>query len=195
MLDITRPAQGWKRLAVKGGEGAPRRWHHSAVAVDDGWRVVVVGGVDGEGRDQGDAWTLEVDVGEGTAVWAPLVAGSDGIPPRHAHAALVAVNDGEPSSFVVFGGVNSTANTLPESFLVDAYRLDVGAAKWSPVGDGGGPDARAYAAVGHGPGHSVVFGGFAGFTGDVDDRLLGDVWVFRHDEGLGEPSSVFVQME
>lgn len=23
-------------------------------------------------------------------------------------------------------------------------------------------------------------GGFAGFTGDTDDRLLSDVWVFRH---------------
>ena len=29
----------------------------------------------------------------------------------------------------------------------------------------------------------MVVGGFAGFTGDTDDRLLSDVWVFRHEAG------------
>jgi hypothetical protein len=37
--------------------------------------------------------------------------------------------------------------------------------------------------VGHGERHTVVVGGFAGFTGDTDDRLLSDVWVFRHEAG------------
>lgn len=45
------------------------------------------------------------------------------------------------------------------------------------------PGPRAYAGVGHGERHTVVVGGFAGFTGDTDDRLLSDVWVFRHEAG------------
>lgn len=146
----------------------------------------MVGGSDEAGNDAGDAWTLEVDFAVGAAAWAPLVEGGEGgIPPRHGHAALSPTTAAASPSFVVFGGTNTTANTLPASFLGDAFRLTVAAGKWTPVGaseqeERAGPGARAYAAVGHGPGHSVVFGGFAGYTGDVDDRLLGDVWVFRH---------------
>lgn len=203
LLDLAHSkSQGWQRLAVKGGAGddaPPHRWHHTVVAVG-GRTVVVVGGSDEAGTDAGDAWTLEVDVRAGTAVWAPQVdaAAGGGIPPRHGHAALRTAATAGVASFVVFGGVNTTADTLPASFLGDAYRLDVAAGKWAPVEGGdaekgaGGPGARAYAAVGHGAGHSVVFGGFAGYTGDVDDRLLGDVWVFRHggvqgglEEGVG----------
>lgn len=34
-------------------------------------------------------------------------------------------------AFAVFGGVNTTADTLPSSFLGDQYTLDVPLAAWS----------------------------------------------------------------
>ncbi len=85
--------------------------------------------------------------------------------------------------FLVYGGMNTTTNTLPSSFLADAFRLDLASETWTKEEEEEeeeeGPGVRAYAAVGYGPGHTVVYGGFAGFTGDTDDRLLGDVWVYR----------------
>ncbi len=200
-LQLQQQGEGWQPLSIEGPEpeaAAPRRWHHTAVVVGPR-TVAIVGGSDEEGRDVGDAWTLEVDFEGQAAAWAPLVVGNDGIPPRHGHAALAASK--QASSFVVFGGTNTTADTLPDSFLGDAYRLDVAAAKWTPIGggdeeeEGAGPGARAYAAVGHGPGHSVVWGGFAGYTGDVDDRLLGDAWVFRHGAQMEKRDGDVVAVE
>ena len=209
----------------EGEREPPRRWHHVAVPVDvqqqeqseegDGDAgtgataavLVIAGGSDEAGVDRGDAWRLGVDLRRMTARWATLTGEAGAAPgPRHGHAALYPLQRGAKGArggFVVYGGLNTTANTLPESFLADAYALDVAAAEWTalvPAADAD-PEAaaawervgkRAYAAVGHGAGVSVVFGGFAGYTGSTDDRLLGDAWVYQHEaltgagRGIGE---------
>ena len=110
--------------------------------------------------------------------------------PHSGHIALHPPSPLHSSFFHIFGGINTTSNTLPSSFLSDTFRFDLPPVEaWTeedlPLPPSV-PGPRAYAGVGHGERHTLVVGGFAGFTGDTDDRLLNDVWVFRHGKAEKE---------
>ena len=92
----------------------------------------------------------------------------------------------------MFGGKSGTADSDP--FLGGTWRLAVGgqalrsgwptSAVWTQQANasytphGNTPQARAYAAVGKVGDDELLFGGFSGYAGGLDDKLHSDLWEF-----------------
>jgi N-acetylneuraminic acid mutarotase len=179
-LDPSSGPLAWKSVMVK--EEGPSRSNHAAAPVAGKTALFVFGGSDPEGQDQSLTFELSLDLEAYTGEWSQVAQAGQQPPIRHGAVAMFPASGS--ATFGVFGGLNTTSDTLPTSFLDDSYVFSAEGLSWEPLKiDADSISARAYAAVARNEKLTFVYGGFAGYTGDTDDRLLGDAWTFLN-EGL-----------
>lgn len=190
----------WARVDPAAGAPAPSpRSQHAALplALGSGARAVLVsGGMDSDGVDNGELWALAVDAAP--PQWLLLGNSSAGAGPaaRHGHAlwGSAAAAGAAPGAFslelLLYGGQNSSIPD-PANFLGDTWRFQVGVrvgagGALALAGEGrfelldagrtGGPGPRSLGVYASQGPQLVYAGGFAGYNGGTDDRLFNDVW-------------------
>lgn len=148
--------------------------------------LLVNGGSSADGTDLNDSWLLHLP----SSTWTP--APSIASPaPRHGHAMWSAAS---LEGAVLYGG---QAGTLPSSpFWGDTWawcaskagslRGGMGAlGSWVKVQNasyaphGGAPQPRAYVAAAGAAGRNLLFGGFSGYQGGLNDELHQDTWALN----------------
>ncbi|CAE7917872.1 tea1 [Symbiodinium sp. KB8] len=161
------------------------RTNHAAVLLE-GDLLLVNGGSSADGTDLNDSWLLHLP----SSTWTP--APSIASPaPRHGHAMW---STASLEGAVLYGG---QAGTLPSSpFWGDTWawcaskagslRGGMGAlGSWVKVQNasyaphGGAPQPRAYVAAAGAAGRNLLFGGFSGYQGGLNDELHQDTWALN----------------
>ena len=196
----------WAPMEPATGAPAPApRTQHAALglALGGGARAVVVsGGMDSVGVGSDEVWALAVDVAPPQWLLLGATDGGSGATwpaPRHGHALWGSTVQGAAPGNValtmyLFGGWNSSVPD-PANFLGDTWRFDVtlhvaadgslalagGAQGRFTLLDAGGsgagePSPRALGAFASAGAQLLYAGGFSGYNGGTDDRLLNDVW-------------------
>ena len=200
------PEEGaWSLVANFSASGPGPRVQHSALALTLPWgapALLLAAGTDAQGDDQDDVWLLDLGAAAPAAQWLLLGARPAAAPPaawpsaRHGHVAwgqqaapAGPTGSAATLSFYLFGGQDGPVPDPPK-FLSDTWLFTVnvtqggsgGVALWggqgafSPVRPAAAPSARALAGVAATASATVLAGGFAGYNGGTDDRLLNDVW-------------------
>jgi len=190
----------WSKVSTT--NAPPVRTGHAAAAVGTGL-MVIVGGSGVLGRDSCDVWILNT----ATNAWVKVDTTSSPSQPagRHGHLLRLVQQDtrasgGATGTLLMYGGQSGTADNDP--FLRDVWQLQItlqdssrcpAALRGSACGATGvwtqgtsGPPPRANMAVASmgGTGDTVVFGGFSGYSGGLNDRLLFDTWQLVTTPGI-----------
>ena len=198
------PDEGaWSLVANFSAAGPGPRVQHGALALTLPWGapgLLLSCGTDAQGDDVDDVWLL--DLGAAPAQWLLLGARPPDAPAaawpraRHGHVAWGQRAQGAPGasatallSFYIFGGQSGPVPDPPQ-FLSDTWVFAVnvtrgsgggvalagGQGAFSLVRPAAAPSARALGGVSSSGGSTILAGGFAGYNGGLDDRLLNDVW-------------------
>lgn len=185
--DGTGGTPAWNQQFPAGG-GPAARQGHSAVYDPSSNRMIVFGGLAGDGFTAfSDVWVLTNANGlGGTSTWSQLTPMGSAPATRVGHTA---VYDPNSNRMVIFGGLRGTS---PFPVLNDVWVLTNangtgGAASWIQLSAVGiPPAARVDQSAVYDPGSNrmMVFGGR-----DNSSVAFNDVWVLTSANGLGGTSS------
>jgi len=184
----------WSQLSAA-NPPPPRTGHAAAVLGDKD--MLLVGGSGLLGKDTIDVWVFD----SACKAWSQVDMSSSPSMPAGRHGHLLQPVGGAADgqyTFIMYGGQSGTGDNDP--FLGDVWNLTVSApsgmcgkaslrssttiaavATGSWVAQGQGPPPRAHMAdaVIGGAGDLVLFGGFAGYSGGLNDHLLSDSWMLH----------------
>ena len=180
--------------AMKTTNAPSVRTGHAATSLGAGL-MLVVGGSGILGKDMNDVWLLDTNTHEWLQVDTSKSSAQPA--PRHGHLLqLLSFAPGSPAqaTVVMFGGQSGTSDNDP--FLRDTWTLQVevvsghckaplrglrGACAvsgvWAAAPTAPPPRAHMAAATYSAEGDIVMFGGFSGYSGGLNDHLLSDSWL------------------
>ncbi|KAG5183185.1 hypothetical protein JKP88DRAFT_261052 [Tribonema minus] len=175
----------WRQARLTSESDAPPARTDAAISAADedhgALLLLVFGGADQSGAVTDDTWRADVTCrhADCQVTWARIEPAS-APPARHAHALLLGTRT-SPHQVLLVGGRSDTSDTAP--FYNDTWSFDTMTSEWHQLPNPApSPPSRGFSVVssgGIGAGgerEGVLFGGFGGFFGDVDDRLYNDVW-------------------
>ncbi len=183
----------WVKASTRSAP-SPRTGHAAAALGNTG--MLVVGGSGVLGKDTIDVWFFDTRCDQWVEV---LVSGSAGSPAgRHGHALHMlqsrTMGNSVAYTLMMYGGQSGTADNDP--FLNDAWELQVTVASnvcsrtlraaavqatWTAAQQGPPPRANMASAK-TAESQFLIFGGFAGYGGGLNDRLLSDTWLLADFE-------------
>ena len=146
--------------------------------------ALITTGTNEMGEDTNSSYLITINVDENTVTCKSLNLSEEEnkVMVRHGASALYPALTQVVDNAGIFGGVNTTMNTLPSSFLRDEYTVNSTSLVWENDSNSVPPNltARAYSSITHGDGYTLLFGGFSGYTGGTDDYLLNDMWIYNY---------------
>ncbi len=156
----------WKQLQVKGAVPSPRV-AHSAILDSAAKKMYVFGGVDSNGLDRNELFTLDLE--QDPPVWVSMNTGLQGpLPlPRYRHTAI---HDRIKNQMIVYGGLPGPMND------VWALNLEGGVPQWKNITPSGGtvPEGRSeHSAIFDKANHRMIV-----FGGVNNNGTKKDTWAF-----------------